>query len=82
MIRPGAVSTSSTVLIAAAMPASARVTATAAPPAAEPSRPASSVPEPCGASAEENRATVTPWLPASWGSPPPVTTIAALAAPM
>ena len=64
-MRPGAVSTSSTVLIAAAMPASARVTATAAPPVAEPSRPASRVPEPCGASAAENRATLTPWLPAS-----------------
>src|SRR6516162_7665770 len=82
VIRPGAVSMSSTVLIAEDMPGSARVTATAAPPVAEPSCPASGVPEPCGASAAAHLATLTPWLPASCGSEPPVMTSAAFAAGM
>ncbi|CKR51071.1 Uncharacterised protein [Mycobacterium tuberculosis] len=73
---------SSTVLISAAMSASARVTATAAGRFAEPSRPASSVPDPRGASAAANRATLTPWLPASVESAPPVTTTVAFAVPM
>ena len=64
-MRPDSASTSSTVLTAPFSPASDLVTATAAVPDAEPSRPATTVPEPCGARPAANRATVAPWLPAS-----------------
>ena len=81
VIRPDSASMSSTVLTAEARLASDRTTASAAVPVAAPSRPASTVPEPCGAIAAANRATVAPWLPASSPSAPPVTMSAALAAP-
>ena len=73
MIRPEAISISSTVLAAEAMELSARVTAIAAMPSADPLRPASTVPEPRRSSAAANRATVEPLFPASFGSAPPVT---------
>ncbi|CFS73214.1 Uncharacterised protein [Mycobacterium tuberculosis] len=40
------------------------------------------MPDPRGASAAANRATLTPWLPASVESAPPVTTTVAFAVPM
>ena len=52
--------TSSTVLTVLARASSERVTAIAAVPEAEPSRPASTVPAPCWARPPENRATVAP----------------------
>ena len=72
---------SSTVLTVALSAASDLVTATAAVPDADPSRPTSTAPEPCGASPAANLATVEPWLPASSPSAPPVTISAVLAAP-
>src|SRR5690606_9045447 len=73
-------SMSSTVLTASERAASALVTATAATPDADPSRPVSTVPDPWGDNPAANRATVAPRLPASSPSGPPVTISAVSAA--